>query len=66
MYGRGMSYSDISAHLQELYGFSLSAGEWSSITDRILPILKEWQNRPLYSVYVAFWLDAMYRTGDPV
>lgn len=60
MYGRGMSYSDISAHLQELYGFSLSVGELSSITDRILPVLKEWQNRPLYSVYVAFWLDAMY------
>jgi putative transposase len=60
MYGRGMSYSDISGHLQELYGFTLSAGELSSITDRILPVLKEWQNRPLYSVYVAFWLDAMY------
>lgn len=60
MYGRGMSYSDISAHLQELYGFSLSVGELSSITDRILPVLKEWQNRPLYSIYVAVWLDAMY------
>jgi putative transposase len=60
MYGRGMSYSDISGHLQELYGFTLSTGELSSITDRILPVLKEWQNRPLYSVYVAFWLDAMY------
>jgi putative transposase len=60
MYGRGMSYSDISGHLQELYGFTLSAGELSSITDRILPVLKEWQNRPLYSIYVAVWLDAMY------
>jgi transposase-like protein len=60
MYGRGMSYTDIAGHLQELYGFSLSAGELSSITDRILPVLKEWQNRPLYSVYVALWMDAMY------
>jgi putative transposase len=60
MYGRGMSYADISGHLQELYGFSLSLGELSSITDRILPVLKEWQNRPLYSIYVALWLDAMY------
>ena len=60
MYGRGMSYSDISGHLHELYGFSLSVGELSSITDRILPVLKEWQNRPLYSIYVAVWLDAMY------
>jgi putative transposase len=60
MYGRGMSYADIAGHLQELYGFSLSVGELSSITDRILPVLKEWQNRPLYSTYVALWLDAMY------
>jgi transposase-like protein len=60
MYGRGMSYADISGHLQELYGFRLSMGELSTITDRILPVLKEWQNRPLYSVYAALWLDAMY------
>jgi putative transposase len=60
MYGRGMSYSDISGHLQELYGFSLSVGELSSITDRVLPVLKEWQNRPLHRLYVATWLDAMY------
>jgi putative transposase len=60
MYGRGMSYAEIAGHLQEIYGFSLSAGELSNITDRILPVLKEWQNRPLYSVYVAVWLDAMY------
>jgi putative transposase len=60
MYGRGMSYSEIAGHLQEIYGFSLSTGELSNITDRILPILKEWQARPLYSVYVSVWLDAMY------
>ncbi len=60
MYGRRMSYSDISAHLQGLYGFSLSVGKLSSVTDRILSVLKEWQNRPLYSIYVAVWLDAMY------
>jgi putative transposase len=60
MYGRGMSYSDIAGHLQELYGFTLSTGELSSITDRILPTLKEWQNRPLYSVYAVCWMDAMF------
>lgn len=53
MYEREMSYSDIQGHLQELYGFSLSAGELSNITDQVLPILREWQNRPLYSIYVA-------------
>jgi putative transposase len=60
MYGRGMSYSDIGGHLQEIYGFTLSVGQISSITDRILPVLKEWQNRPLYSVYAAVWMDAMF------
>lgn len=60
MYGRGMSYSDIAGHLQELYGFSLSMGELSSITDRVLPALKAWQNRPLYSIYAVSWLDAMF------
>jgi transposase-like protein len=43
-----------------LYGFSLSAGELSNITDQVLPLLREWQNRPLYSVYVALWMDGMY------
>lgn len=60
IYGRGMSYSDIQGHLQELYGFSLSSGELSNITDQVLPLLREWQNRPLYSVYVALWMDGMY------
>lgn len=60
MYGRGMSYSDIAGHLQELYGYTLSAGELSSITDRVLPALKAWQNRPLYSIYAVCWLDAMF------
>jgi putative transposase len=60
MYSRGMSYADIAGHLQALYGFSLSSGELRSITDRVLPAIKEWQNRPLYSVYIALWLDAMY------
>lgn len=60
MYARGMSYSDIAGYLNEIYGFSLSAGELSQITDRVLPVLKEWQLRPLDSVYVSLWLDAMY------
>ena len=60
-----MSYSDIQGHLQELYGFSLSTGELSSITDQVLPLLREWQNRPLYSVYVAVWMDGMYRSDRP-
>jgi putative transposase len=60
LYGRGMSYSDIQSHLKELYGIDVSDGVLSAITDRIIPEIKEWQNRPLESVYPVVWLDAMY------
>ncbi|WP_305951965.1 IS256 family transposase [Emticicia oligotrophica] len=60
MYGRGMSYSDIGKHIQEIYGYSLSPSEISSITDKVLPMLREWQIRPLSNIYIAAWLDAMY------
>lgn len=55
-----MSYSEIGKHLQEIYAYSLSPSEISSITDKVLPMLREWQQRPLSSVYVVAWLDAMY------
>lgn len=60
MYSRGMSYSEIGKHLQEIYAYSLSPSEISSITDKVIPMLREWQQRPLSSVYVVAWLDAMY------
>lgn len=60
MYGRGMSYSDINGHLEELYGYRLSTGELSNITDKIVPVLREWQQRPLEGMYVALWLDAQF------
>ena len=60
LYGLGMSYSDIQSHLRELYDFEISDGTISSITDRIIPEIKEWQNRPLESVYPILWLDAMH------
>lgn len=60
LYSRGMSYSDIQSHLSEMYGLDISDGAISAITDRILPGIKEWQNRPLESVYPVVWLDAMY------
>jgi transposase-like protein len=60
MYSRGMSYSEIGKHLQEIYGYSLSASELTSITDKVLPMLREWQMRPLSRIYVVAWLDAMY------
>jgi transposase-like protein len=60
LYGRGMSYSDIQAHLSEIYGLEVSDGTISAITDRIIPAIKEWQNRPLESIYPVIWLDAMH------
>jgi transposase-like protein len=60
LYSRGMSYSDIQAHLKEIYGVELSDGTLTAITDRIIPAIKEWQNRPLENVYPVIWLDAMH------
>lgn len=65
MYGLGMSFRDISAHLKEMYDADISHATLSSITDRIIPVIKEWQARPLESVYCIVWLDAMhYKVKD--
>jgi len=59
MYGRGMSYDDIRSHLEELYGLELSKGALSQITDKVLPVLDEWRQRPLNAVYPIIWMDAL-------
>jgi len=60
LYGLGMSYSDIQQHLKDIYDFDISDGTITAITDRLIPAIKEWQNRPLESVYPVIWLDAMH------
>jgi len=60
LYGLGMSYSDIQAHLQEMYGISVSDGTINNITDRVIPALREWQSRILEPVYAIVWMDAMH------
>ncbi len=60
LYGLGMSLRDISGHIKEMYDTEISATTLSSITDKILPKVTEWQNRPLDSVYCMVWMDAMY------
>ena len=60
MYSRGMSYSDIQTHLEELYGLEISKGQLSHITDKVLPVLDEWRTRPLESVYPIIWMDALH------
>lgn len=59
MYAKGMSTPDINSHLQRIYGIEISAETVSRITDKVLPIAKEWQNRPLDSVYPIIFLDGM-------
>ena len=51
LYENGMSYADIRENLEEIYQVPISSGTISKITDRLLPELEEWRNRPLASVY---------------
>lgn len=60
LYSLGMSYQDIVDHLQEMYGVDISTGMISKITDKLLPIITEWRNRPLESIYTLVFLDAMF------
>lgn len=60
MYAKGMTTSDIEAHIQEIYGVEVSDTTVSRITDKILPIAKEWQQRPLESVYAVVFMDAIH------
>lgn len=60
MYAKGMTTSDIEGHIQDIYGISVSDSTVSRITDKILPIAKEWQQRPLESVYAVVFMDAIH------
>jgi transposase-like protein len=60
MYAKGMSTRDIQAHYNHIYGVELSPTLVSNITDRILPRIQEWQNRPLQEVYAVVFMDAIY------
>lgn len=60
MYAKGMTTRDISNHLKNVYGVDASAEMISRMTDRILPIAKEWQNRPLSKKYAIVFMDAVH------
>lgn len=55
MYAKGMSTGDIESHIRDIYGIAVSDTTVSRITDKILPVVKEWQQRPLESVYAVVW-----------
>lgn len=59
MYSRGMTTSDICNQVKEMYGVEVSEGTISNVTLRIIEHVKEWQNRPLESVYFTVWMDGI-------
>jgi len=60
MYAKGMSTADIEGHIREIYGLSVSDTTISRVTDKILPVVREWQQRPLESVYAAVFMDGIF------
>lgn len=60
LYAKGVSTRDIQAHLEQLYGIEVSATLISNITNKIMPTIKEWQNRPLMKTYAMVFLDAIH------
>ncbi len=60
MYAKGMTTTQISETIEDIYGFEVSEGMVSDITDKLLPRIEEWQNRPLSSVYPIIFIDAVY------
>ena len=60
LYALGNSYSQISEHIEEMYGIEFSKATISAVTDKVIPLLKEWQQRPLESIFPFVWLDAIH------
>lgn len=60
MYAKGMTANDISSHIEDIYGLEVSDSLVSRVTDKILPVVKEWQQRPLESIYAVVFMDAIH------
>ena len=60
MYAKGMSSTDIGDHIRDIYGIEVSESTVSRITDKVLPAAKEWQQRPLESIYAVMFMDAIH------
>ena len=58
MYAKGMSTRDIAIQINDMYGMDVSLTLVSNITDKVIPMVKEWQNRPLKSIYPIIFMDA--------
>lgn len=65
LYSKGMTTRDIKDQIKELYDVEISAEMVSNITNRILPLVTEWQNRPLEKTYAFVFMDAIhYKVRD--
>ena len=60
MYAKGMTTRQISETIEDIYGFETSEGFISDVTDKILPLIEDWQNRPLDTVYPILYIDAIH------
>lgn len=60
MYAKGMTTSDIEDHISDLYGLEISDSTVSRVTDKVLPLVREWQNRPLEDIYAVVFMDAIH------
>ena len=60
MYAKGITTRDINKHIFDIYGVEISAGMVSNITDKIMPLIEEWQNRPLDNIYPIVYLDGIH------
>lgn len=60
MYAKGMTTGDIESHMKDLYDIDISDSTISRITDKIMPVVREWQNRPLEEVYAVVFMDAIH------
>lgn len=60
MYAKGMTTRQISETIEDIYGFETSEGFISDVTDKLLPQIEEWQNRPLDSIYPILYIDAIH------
>jgi putative transposase len=60
MYAKGMSTRQISEQVNDIYGFEVSEGLVSDITNKLLPVIEEWQQRPLSAIYPVVFIDAVH------
>lgn len=60
MYAKGMTTRQISDTIEDIYGFDVSEGFISDVTDKLLPQIEEWQNRPLDEAYPVIYIDAIH------